>query len=158
LNDRLSTNLTISTVYKGFWTIQGGVQGVQGASCASQVSSIDVNAIDYQHHPNRTQWAQVALLWTLVKTLDTDPGKQLQNFISKAPWEQLQSSDGPVSSAGSSFTTSAAGFSYDFAAQTITALPATFATEGHPSDTQVNKVDNRVRPSLDYVYSYAVCG
>lgn len=156
MNDRLSTNLTISAVYNGLWIIQGSVQG---ASCVEQADLIDISAaIDSQRYPNRTQWAQAALLWTLIQTQDRPPAAQLRDFILKAPWAQLQGSDGPITSAGSTFTTSTAGFSYDFAAQNIIALPATFAEEGQPLNTQISKVDNRIRSSLDHVYSYAVGG
>ncbi len=154
MNDYQSVNLTTTTVYHSFWMIHGQYQG---SSCLDQVNLIDVSpALDSRQYPNRTQWAQTALLWTVTQSQDSTLVATLQDFIQKADWAQLQNSDGPVTSAAPTFTTSAGGFSYDFAAQTITPLPATFTGEGQPSSEQISRVDTHVRFSLDRMYSYAV--
>lgn len=154
MNDYQSVNLTASTVYRSLWVIHGQLQD---SDCLQQVDLIDVSpALDGQRDPNRTQWAQTALLWTLTQTRDSTPITQLQDFIKNADWAKLESSDGPVTSAASTFTTSAAGFSYDFAAQTIVPLPATFVKEGQPQGEQKSRVDNDTLPSLNRMYGYAV--
>ncbi|KAF9452678.1 hypothetical protein P691DRAFT_803797 [Macrolepiota fuliginosa MF-IS2] len=148
-NDQLSTNLTTSAVYASLLNIQ---EGVQGSSCVQQVNLIDVNsALDSQRYPNRTKWAKTALLWTLTQTQDPGPVTQLQTFIKEAPWTQLPN-DGPIGSAGSTFTASAAGFNYDFAAQIIKPPSAGSVAA---LDEQISRVDPQIRPSLEFVYGYA---
>lgn len=152
MNERLSTNISTSDIYNSLWIIQGSIQDT---SCAQQTNLIDPSPLDAQSLPNRTQWAQIALLWTVTQTQDQSPVAQLQDFIRKAPWSQLSNTDGPVASTPS-FTTTAAGFVYDFAAQTILPQPSTFIDQGQPLNEQIAKVDTGIRPKLDRMYSYAV--
>ncbi|KAJ3570256.1 hypothetical protein NP233_g4532 [Leucocoprinus birnbaumii] len=153
MNTVLATNITTSTVYSSLWIAQGGVQG---SSCVEQVDMIDVGPqLDPVNQPNRTQWAQSALLWTLTQTQNLSSVEQLQDFVRKAAWSSLPTPDGPTS-ASSGFNMTVAGFNYDFASQTITPISAKFVNEGQPSGDQASRVDASLIPPLDHIYSYAV--
>ncbi|KXN89933.1 hypothetical protein AN958_04937 [Leucoagaricus sp. SymC.cos] len=154
MNKILDANLTVEAVYNGLWIAQGGVQG---SSCVKQVELIDVGPVlDASHQPNRTQWTQSALLWTLTQTQDVNSVQQLQDFVRKVAWSQLPASDGPVTSTETNFAVAIAGFNYDLASQMITPLPATFKDNGQPLSEQSSRIDAGILPSLNHIYSYAV--
>ncbi len=123
--------------------------------CGAQARVVDVSpALDSQRVPNRTEWAQAALLWTFVLSQNTSSVGQLRNFISKAHWKSLPG-DGPVTGFSSGFSTTRLGHTYDFAAQTISELSVSFVTDGQPSNAQLVEVDYTARAALDRMYSFA---
>lgn len=153
MNEVLSTNITASAVYASLWFAQGGVQG---SDCVEQVNMIDVGpGLDLKVQPNRTQWTQSALLWTLTQTQDSQAVSQLRKFVQKAAWSHLDTIDGPTL-VESGFTTEVAGFNYDFASQTISPVSARFVADGRPLDEQISRIDAPLVASLDRMYSYAV--
>ena len=123
--------------------------------CAAQARLVDVSpALDSQSMPNRTEWAQGALLWTFVLSQNTSSVGQLRNFISKARWKSL-TGDGPATGSSSGFSTTQLGYTFDFAAQTIAELGVSFVTDGQPSNAQLVEVDYTAHATLDRMYSFA---
>jgi hypothetical protein len=104
--------------------------------------------------PNRTGWAQGALLWTFVLSQNTSSVGQLRNFVSKANWESL-TGDGPATDSSSEFSATQLGYTFDFAAQTISEPSVSFVTDGQPSDAQLEEVDYTAHAALDRMYSFA---
>ena len=125
--------------------------------CAAQARVVDVApALDSQTVPNRTEWAQGALLWSLVLSQNASAVGKLRDFISKAPWDSLPG-DAPVIglSSTSKFSTTQLGFTFDFAAQTISEPSISFVTDGQPSSAQLAEVGSTARAALDRMYSFA---
>jgi hypothetical protein len=123
--------------------------------CAAQARVVDVSpALDSQTVPNRTEWAQGALLWSFVLSQNTSGVGQLRSFISKADWKSL-SRDGPVADPSSKFSTTQLGYVFDFAAQTISEPSVSFVTDGQPSNAQLAEVDSTAHAALDRMYSFA---
>lgn len=151
VNNLFTTNYSDNAVYVAIWTAQGSVPD---SNCASQSLLIDVApgllAADY---PNRTAWAQAALLWNLVQSQDTN--SSLQNFVINAPWSKLDS-DGPVDDPLLTYSTSASGFTFDFASQTVTQQSVSFVSNGQPSSVQNSRVGATAHNTLDRMYSYAL--
>ncbi|KAH8099433.1 hypothetical protein BXZ70DRAFT_894922 [Cristinia sonorae] len=153
LNSLFHSNFTPATLSKAVWLAQGN----PGSSCASQAQIVDVApALDQGISPNRTQWAQTALLWDFVQTSNLADVQTLQKFVLSAPWSKLAEFDGPTPDPSSSFTTRVSGFDFNFAAQTVTAPPATFVDAGQPSSAQINQVDGTARSALDRMYTFAL--
>jgi hypothetical protein len=123
--------------------------------CAAQARVVDVApALDSQTVPNRTEWAQGALLWSLVLSLNASSVGKLGDFISKAPWSSLPG-DGPVVGFSSKFSTTQLGFIFDFAAQNISEPNVSFVTDGQPSSAQLAEVGNTASAALNRMYSFA---
>jgi hypothetical protein len=123
--------------------------------CAAQARLVDVSpALDSQSMPNRTGWAQGALLWTFVLSQNTSSVGQLRNFISKAHWKSL-TGDGPVTGFSSEFSTTQLGNTFDFAAQIISEPSVSFVTDGQPSNAQLVEVDYTAHAALDRMYTFA---
>lgn len=123
--------------------------------CAAQARLVDVSpALDSQSMPNRTTWAQGALLWTFVLSQNTSSVGQLRSFISKAHWKSL-TGDGPATGFSSEFSTTQLGYTFDFAAQTISEPSVSFVTDGQPSNAQLAEVDYTAHAALDRMYSFA---
>ena len=123
--------------------------------CAAQARVVDVSpALDSQNMPNRTGWAQGALLWTFVLSQNTSSVGQLRNFILNAQWKSL-TGDGPATGFSSEFSTTQLGYTFDFAAQTISEPSVEFVTDGQPSDAQLEEVDYTAHAALDRMYSFA---
>lgn len=126
------------------------------SNCASQALLVDVgNGISHATYPNRTQWAQAAMLWNALQTQDTVASQNMKKFVQSLPWSQLNSADGPVNTASSTFSTTIAGFSYNFASQTITEPPASFVTLGQPTNAQISQVSTNALSTLNRMYTYA---
>ena len=124
------------------------------SDCAAQARVVDVSpALDSQANPNRTEWAQGALLWSFVSSQNASSVEKLRDFISKANLNTLPG-DGPVTGL-STFSTTQLGFTFDFAAQTISAPSVSFITDGQPSSAQLAEVDSTARTALDRMYSFA---
>ncbi|TFK41059.1 hypothetical protein BDQ12DRAFT_646780 [Crucibulum laeve] len=154
MNAAFQVNMTTSSVYRSIWQAQGAPSG---SNCATQSLLVDIGSVlDSQKLPNRTQWAQAALLWNLVQTQDLTPATQLQTFIIAAPWNQLEGSDGPVYNNTGSFSTLASGYLFDFAAQTVTQPSKSFVDDGQPLKTQIAQVGPVAQSALDRMYTFAV--
>lgn len=152
LNSLFSTDFTPVALSKAVWLAQGD----PGNSCANQARLVDVApGLDANTSPNRTQWAQAALLWNLVESSSPADGSTLQKFVKSAPWSKLGVSDGPTPDPSSSFTVSVLGYSFNFAAQTVTAIPANFSSAGQPSRAQLAQVGATASAALDRMYTFA---
>lgn len=152
LNSAFSTDFSPATLSKAVWLAQGD----PGNSCVDQALLVDVApGLDVNTSPNRTQWAQAALLWDLVESSNLTDVSNLRKFVATAPWETLGAVDGVTSDPSSKFTIGALGFDFNFAAQTVTAPPATFEDVGQPSSNQIGRVDDTARAALDRMYTFA---
>jgi len=154
VNGVFKANYTAASAYSNFWLMLGGSQG---RSCASQAVLLDVGTDLHQlTFPNRTQWAQAALLWNVLQTQDSVAALKLQNFVQSLPWKLLEASDGPVNNAElTSFSMSASGYTFDFAAQTVTQPSGSFVTLGKPPDAQSQRVSSNAIAVLDRMYTFA---
>ncbi|KAJ6519925.1 hypothetical protein C8R45DRAFT_953276 [Mycena sanguinolenta] len=147
MNTLFGTNFTLNEVYLWIWTQMGTITA---PNCAAQAVLVDVGAsVALSHFPNRTTWAQAALLFDLQSLNNTG----LQSFVVNAPWTLL-TVDGPANVSNPSlFTTVASGYQYNFASQTISVPPVSFATDGTPTQAQAAEVASTV--PLDRMYSFA---
>jgi hypothetical protein len=117
---------------------------------------VDVgSALDASRSPNRTQWAQAALLWTLFQTGDNNATRSLQSAVTSLPFGSLHSTDGIESDPSGTFTVSSSGYTYNFANQTVTAPSLTFKVEASPSSQQVSRLNIAAEGSLDRMNSFA---
>ncbi|KAH9969065.1 hypothetical protein BC827DRAFT_1167481 [Russula dissimulans] len=152
VNDQFNANFTLSTVANAM-----SLSGVSAASddCAAQARVVDVSpALDSQSVPNRTEWTQGALLWAFVLSQNTSAVGKLRDFVAKAKWESLPE-DGPVTGQSSEFSTTQLGYTFDFAAQTISEPNVSFISDGQPPSGQLAQVDNTARAALDRMYTFA---
>lgn len=154
MNTLFNTNYSPSAAYISLWFAQGSVTE---STCASQSLLIDVApGLISGKYPNRTAWAQSALLWNLIQSQDTDTVRSLQSFVLSAPWPNLANSDGPVEDPLSTFSVSASGFTFNFASQTIAQPSVSFVSNGQPSDEQNSRVGSIAHNALDRMYSFAL--
>jgi len=152
VNDQFSANFTPAAVANAMSS-----SGVSTSSdgCAAQARVVDVSpALDPQSVPNRTQWAQGALLWTVVLSQNTSAVGKLRDFVAKAKWGSL-SGDGPIAGQSSKFSTTQLGYTFDFAAQTVSEPSVSFISDGEPSSGQLAQVDNTALAALDRMYTFA---
>ncbi|KAF7339383.1 hypothetical protein MSAN_02152200 [Mycena sanguinolenta] len=147
MNTLFGTNFTLNEVYIWIWTQMGTITA---PNCAAQAVLVDVGAsVALSNFPNRTTWAQAALLFDLQSLNNTG----LQSFVVNAPWTLL-TVDGPANASNASlFTTVASGYQYDFASQIISVPPVSFAIDGAPTQAQAAEVANTA--PLDRMYSFA---
>jgi hypothetical protein len=147
MNLLFGSNFSTNQVYDWIWTSQGTITA---KNCAAQAVLVDVGAaVALTNFPNRTQWAQSALLFDL-QSLNTTG---LQDFVVNAPWDLL-TVDGPAHVSNTSlFTTVASGYQFDFAGQTISVPSVSFTTDGAPTSDQASRVASTV--PLDRMYSFA---
>jgi len=108
---------------------------------------VDVGAaVALANFPNRTEWAQSALLWDLQSLNNSG----LQDFVVHG----ALTVDGPVNvTNSSSFSTISSGYQFDFAAQSITIPSVSFLTDGAPTSAQAAEVATTA--PLDRMYSFA---
>ena len=155
VNQNFATNISLTSAYNSLWIMQGSPTT---STCASQALLADIgNGNDENLYPNHTQWAQTALLWNAIQTEDVDAARQLQEFVQKIPWTSL-GTDGPVSIVASSergFSTTVAGFIFNFASQTVTPPSASFVTLGQPTNAQISRVSSQTQSTLDRMYAFA---
>ncbi|KAF4605310.1 hypothetical protein EYR40_004094 [Pleurotus pulmonarius] len=153
MNQLFNTNYTLNSLALSLWLAQGDPRG---GNCASQAMLVDVSPSLSGSHPNRTAWAQSALLWNVAESEDLDTVEKMRNFVIKAPWKDLESSDGPINSAGSSFSTTGSGFLFDFAAQTVApAASVSFNDGGQPTEAQRQRVGTVAQAVLDRMYTFS---
>lgn len=154
VNSLFNANLTTTSVATALWQ----VQALQASNnCAEQADLIDVApALDGATFPNRTKWAQAALLWNLALSENLTATDALQDFVRNADWKTLGAKDGPVTGSDSGFTTVISGFRFDFASQKLDVPSATFAGGGQPTTEQLNQVNAVAGGALDRMYSFAL--
>ncbi len=153
MNQLFNTNYTLTSLALSLWLAQGDPRG---GNCASQAMLVDVSPSLSGSHPNRTAWAQSALLWNVAESEDLDTVGKMRDFVIKAPWKDLESSDGPINSAGSSFSTTGSGFLFDFAAQTVApAASVSFNDGGQPTEAQRQRVGTVAQAVLDRMYTFS---
>lgn len=147
LNELFSTNLTRNAVYNKIWLAQGAVPG----SCASQSRLVDVApALTSLISENVTQWAQTALLWNLVESQDLKETATLQKFIQSAPWKSFN-----PNGSTSSFSTTASGYTFNFATREVNPPNVSFVTAGQPTAAQLSEIGPVAQSALDRMYSFA---
>ncbi|KAI0068328.1 hypothetical protein BV25DRAFT_1875757 [Artomyces pyxidatus] len=153
MNDLFGANYTQASVAAAVFSVLGTPSN---NDCSAQARIIDVApALDIATVPNRTEWAQSALLWSYVQSLNTSSVGALQSFILKANWKSLGGIDGPIPSQSSSFTKTALGFKFDFAGQVVSEPPISFKTDGQPSSSQISQVSQVATGALDRMYTFA---
>ena len=155
VNQNFLTNISLTSAYNSLWIMQGSPTT---SNCASQALLADVGNSNDQHlYPNRTQWAQTALLWNAIQTQDMNATEQLQQFVQKIPWTSLGTTDGPISTTNSEqeFSTTVGGFTFNFASQTATQPSASFVTLGQPTNSQLSRVSSQTQTTLDRMYAFA---
>ncbi|KAF7347750.1 hypothetical protein MVEN_01532400 [Mycena venus] len=147
MNTLFGTNFTLNEVYIWIWTQMGTITA---KNCAAQAVLVDVGAsVALTNFPNRTTWAQAALLFDLQSLNNTG----LQSFVVNAPWA-LITVDGPAHVSNASlFSTVASGYQYDFAAQTIAVPTVSFVSDGAPTQAQASQVASTA--PLDRMYSFS---
>ncbi|KAJ3525497.1 hypothetical protein NM688_g8395 [Phlebia brevispora] len=154
LNTIFDANMSATALSTALWEAQGTVLG---SNCASQAELVDVgSALNPSASPNRTLWAQSALLWNLVQSENVTATTEMQQFVQSAPWSSLSAVDGPAVDSAGQFSTDVLGYQFDFAAQTVTPASATFEGAGQPSSGQLSEVNSVAEAVLDRMYTYAV--
>ncbi|CAA7266538.1 unnamed protein product [Cyclocybe aegerita] len=152
VNQLFGANFTAASTYSNLWLMQGSPTTT---NCASQALLIDVGSgLDPATFPNRTQWAQAALLWNSVQTQDTTSAQKMLQSVQSLPWKSISSSDGPVAEQAS-FGIIASGYTYNFASQTVARPPASFITLGQPTNAQIARVSSGAQSTLDRMYTFA---
>jgi len=151
VNNNFQSNLTSADVELSVNSAFG-----RQTDCSAQADVIDVApALDVGLVPNRTAWAQSALMWAFVQSASPSAVGKLQGFVRGADWASVQNIDGPIPSASSRFSTTMLGFTFDFAAQTITAPQVLFANDGQASSDQISRLKDTTEAALDRVYTAA---
>ena len=154
VNTLFKMNLTPASLSVGIWTALGETIG---GNCAPQILLLDVSpGLDHVTMPNRTLWAQSALLWNLVQSQDLATVKKMRSFVNSAPWDRLGHADGPAQDTTAKFQISASGFIFDFASQTISQSNVSFISDARPTNAQLARVDSVAQGVLDRMYSYAL--
>ena len=147
------TNITGQGMALALWESQGTPTT---PDCSFQAELIDVGSVlDGNLSPNRTQWAQAALLWNLFQTNDIDATRSLQTEIGNLPFGLLNSTDGIESDPFGRFSFLSSGYMYNFANQTVTAPSLTFVVDGSSSSQQLSRINNVAESALDRMYSFA---
>ena len=155
VNQNFATNMSLASAYNNLWMMQGSSTT---SNCASQALLADVGSGNNQNlYPNSIQWAQTALLWNAIQTQNITAAGQLQRFVQKIPWTSLGTTDGPISTANTDqkFSTTIAGFTFNFASQTVTQPSASFVTLGQPTNAQISRVSSQTQTTLDRMYAFA---
>ncbi|KAI9445303.1 hypothetical protein H4582DRAFT_907061 [Lactarius indigo] len=152
VNDQFHANFTPAVVANAMSSSRASALS---SDCAAQARVIDVSpTLDSQTFPNRTAWAQSALLWSFVLSQNTSSVRRLRDFITKADWKSL-TGDGAVAGQSSKFSTTQLGYVFDFAAQSISEPIVSFIPDGQPSSSQLAEMSNTARTTLDRMYTFA---
>lgn len=153
MNSVFTANFTPSSLSNQIWNAQGSPVG---DLCTKQALLVDVApGLDKSISPNRTQWAQAALLWNLALSADLTATSNLQSFVAQARWSSLNSTDGPIADPSTAFSTTESGYVFDFASQTVTPPSISFQNSGQASDAQIAKISHTAGQVLDRMYSFA---
>ena len=155
VNSLFVANFTASELSDALFDAQGLLVG---DNCKQQALLVDVApGLDEATFPNRTKWAQSAMLWNTAMSANANGTTILQEFVSsQAPWSSLSSPDGPVDTNNQNFAMNASGFTFDFAAQTIIPVSISFQQDASPDSAQVSEVSITSGTVLDKMYSFAL--
>lgn len=154
MNKNFNANYTPNSMSNAVWQVQGAPPSSQ--QCSYQALLVDVApTLDSSTSPNRTQWTQSAMLWTLVQSQDMSALSELKQFVADAPWNTL-ATDGPVSDPSAKFSVQSSGYVFDFASQTITQPSVSFVNNGQPSGAQIAQTGSTATSTLDRMYSFAL--
>lgn len=142
-------------MYNSLWFAQGST-GLK--DCSEQSLLVDTGkGLNSGSYPNRTLWAQATLLWNVVQTQDMDAADTMQKFVQGRRWSDLGSNDGPTDANADSFTlTNVGGYTYNFAAQTITQPSTSFINQGQPLNSQISRAGAKATTALDRMYTFAL--
>ncbi|KAG2023381.1 hypothetical protein CC2G_001042 [Coprinopsis cinerea AmutBmut pab1-1] len=152
VNEAFSSNLTAHDIYTSLWYSQGRTRS---NDCSPQALLVDSGKrLKEELYPTRTQWVRAALLWNVVQAQDLQSSEDMLKFVQSAPWDSLPG-DAPTNVKEESFTASFSGFIYNFAAQTVTPISATFASQGQPTREQIARVGSTAQSTLDRMYTFA---
>ncbi|KAK0506186.1 hypothetical protein EDD18DRAFT_1373542, partial [Armillaria luteobubalina] len=155
MNKLFDTDHTLNYVYNSLWLALGTT--TTGKNCSTQSLLVDVApALTMSNSPNRTEWAQAAILWNLVESQDASSTKVLRDFAKNAPWSEANQSDGPVSDDAGSFAVTESGFTFNFATQSISQQAVSYITGGQPTDEQISRVSGTALSALNRMYSFAL--
>jgi hypothetical protein len=153
VNTLFSSNFSAVDVSNALFQAQGEPTG---SNCASQSLVVDVApGLNQETAPNRTAWAQAAILWNFVLSQDLTAATTLRSFAAKADWQKAGSSDGPTLDSSLAFAVNASGYTFDFASQTISRPDVSFVGSGQPSNTQLGEVNSIAQATLDRMYTFA---
>ncbi len=154
VNSFFAANFTGSSLSDALFNAQGAPQG---SNCARQAMLVDVApGLQQSQFPNRTQWAQSVILWNLGMSQDLNATTVLQTFVAmQAPWSSLNAGDGVVPDASGTFSVTASGLIFDFAAQTISPVPTSFRDDANPTSAQLSELSASSSQILDRMYSFA---
>ncbi|KAL0579097.1 hypothetical protein V5O48_002880 [Marasmius crinis-equi] len=152
MNAAFNTNYTLSSAYNSLWQAH---TVTSDSDCVSQALLIDAApGLKFADSPNRTGWARSALLWNLLQSQDTKAIQTMQDAIKQAPWSSIKS-DGVAEDKDNKFSTTASGFTFNFATQTVSQPGVTFLSNGQPISTQISKVSGAALDALNRMYSFA---
>ncbi|KLO20259.1 hypothetical protein SCHPADRAFT_842610 [Schizopora paradoxa] len=154
VNSFFAANFTGSSLSDSLFNAQGSNTG---SNCARQAILVDVApGLQQSQFPNRTMWAQSVILWNLGLSQDLNATTVLQTFVAKqAQWSSLGSSDGIVPDAAGTFSITASGLIFDFAAQTISPVSTSFRDDANPTAAQLSELTASNTQILDRMYSFA---
>ncbi|KAK0478400.1 hypothetical protein IW261DRAFT_1337669 [Armillaria novae-zelandiae] len=154
MNKLFDTDYTVYDVYNSLWLALGTTTG---NDCSTQSLLVDVApALTMSKSPNRTEWAQAAILWNLVESQDASSTKDMRDFAKDAPWSEVNQPDGLVSDDAGSFAVTELGFTFNFATQSISQQAVSFITGGQPTDEQISRVGGTALSALNGMYSFAL--
>lgn len=153
MNEKFAGNFTNSDVYSSLWLTQG-TTGKR--DCTSQAWLIDTGKdLTAQSQPQRRQWTQAALLWHIVRSQDVTVASTMQKFVRERRWADL-GADGATATSAAAFTSTFAGYSYNFAGMTVSEPSTTFVSQGVPLAAQAERVGPKARNALNRIYTYAL--
>lgn len=154
LNDKFSSSYTNADVYTSLWYAQGTTGS---KDCSEQALLVDTGkSLSAQTYPERVKWTRAALLWNIVQSQDVEAANSMRKFVQKLPWSDL-GNDGPIDAQPSStFTSTFAGYTYNFAKQEVSQPSTTFINQGQPLNAQIARVGQKAQAALDRMYSYAL--
>lgn len=153
VNGIFTTSFTASQLSDALFFTQGQPNGT---NCAQQALLFDVEPnLNSATAPNRTIWAQSAMLWNIGMSESLSAAQLLQQFVSKAPWSSLSGTDGIVNGSPQEFAVVASGYTFNFANQTVLPVADSFEKETRPSSSQLAELSDGDIAVLDQMYSYA---
>ncbi|GJJ09626.1 hypothetical protein Clacol_003849 [Clathrus columnatus] len=148
-----NVNITASILAIILWEQNGTPVN---SDCSSQAELMDLGgSLSPLSTPNRTSWAQSALIWNLFETANVNLTKQLQLQIQQMPFHDL-AVDGIVPDPNGHFLVPTSGYILDFANQTVTPRPTKFFSDAAPSAQQISEINPSVESTLDRMYSFAI--
>ncbi|TDL28366.1 hypothetical protein BD410DRAFT_218024 [Rickenella mellea] len=152
VNEIFTANFTPASMSNAVWNAQGSPVG---SLCAQQALLVDVApGLQVALSPNRTAWAQAAILWNVALSADLSATLALRTFAAKAPWTSLLTMDGPLQNSTPTFQTTQSGFVFDFGAQTVTPPDFSFQTDGTLNPDQLVELGPIATQALNRMYSF----